>query len=141
MTEPLKGCPCCSGNDYTTCCQPFHAGRLPKDALQLMRSRYAAYALNLVDYIIATTHPASPHYAEDQSSWKHELSDFAKNTTFHRLEVRNFKEKGPLATVTFTAYLFEGPKDSTFTERSYFEKVKGQWLYRAGELLKLPPKN
>ena len=52
-------CPCSSGLPYHDCCAPLHQGeRHAADAEALMRSRYAAYALQQIDYLIATTVPA-----------------------------------------------------------------------------------
>lgn len=134
MTEIDQLCPCCSGNIYSNCCLPLHQGSLPSNALQLMRSRYSAYALNIPDYIIATTHPANPQYSENKFSWKRSISYRAKHSTFNKLEILDFKEKGTLATVTFTVYVtYEGQED-IFTERSIFEKIDNQWLYRSGHL-------
>ncbi|MBJ7449651.1 MAG: hypothetical protein JHC93_04750, partial [Parachlamydiales bacterium] len=53
----MKTCPCHSSLDYEKCCKPFHDGIPAPTALALMRSRYSAYALHLIEYIIATTHP------------------------------------------------------------------------------------
>lgn len=130
----MTRCPCTSGKEYAACCKPLHEGRLAKDALELMRSRFSAYALDLADYIIATTHPASPHYSEDKFNWKRSVSRFSKNCSFQKLEVLEFKEKGSLATVTFTAHILEGNQDATFTEKSLFEKMGGKWFYRSGQL-------
>lgn len=127
-------CPCSSGKAYSKCCRPLHKGKLAENALQLMRSRYSAYVLNLPDYIVATTHPANPQYLENKFSWKRNISQFSKKTTFHKLEVLDFKEKGNVASVVFTAFISESGKDATFTERSYFEKKTTLWLYRGGQL-------
>lgn len=127
-------CPCFSGKEYQVCCQLFHQGSPPENALLLMRSRYAAYALNLPEYIIATTHPASPQYMDNKFSWKRSISQFAKHSSFQNLEILDFKERDGLAVVTFTAYMAQEGKDVTFTERSYFEKKGGRWLYRVGQL-------
>ena len=127
-------CPCSSGDTYTTCCEPFHQGKLPENALQLMRSRFSAYALNLPDYIIGTTHPASPQYLHDKTTWSRQISEFSSQTEFKKLEILNFQETEHFATVTFVAYLFQNNNDATFTERSYFEKLDGKWLYRSGQL-------
>lgn len=132
MNETIQQCPCCSGEEYAKCCHPFHKGEPAKNALQLMRSRYAAYVLNLPDYIIATTHPASPQYMEDKLSWKRGISQFSTQTTFEKLEVSNFRENETLATVTFTVHITQNERDNTFTETSYFEKIHGRWLYRNG---------
>ena len=128
-------CPCCSGDEYGACCKPFHEGVFAENALKLMRSRYSAYVLNIPDYIIATTHPASPQYLENKFSWKRSLSRFSQDSSFSKLEVLDFKEKNTVATVVFTAYLTQEGLDATFTEKSYFEKVRRRWLYRGGQLV------
>jgi peptide deformylase len=130
----INQCPCCSLKEYEKCCKPFHQGIIPKDALQLMRSRYSAYVLNIPSYIVETTHPASAQYSENKFFWKQNISKFSKNSTFHRLEILDFKERETLAAVTFTAYLSQNDQDATFTERSYFEKMNDQWFYRSGQL-------
>lgn len=134
MTELRNPCPCGSEKEYDHCCQIFHKGKRPKNALLLMRSRYSAYVLNIPDYIIQTTHPANPQYSENKLAWKQSISQFSLHTTFHKLEVLDFKEKNTLATVTFTAHLSQEGNDSTFTERSYFEKINNRWFYRGGQL-------
>lgn len=125
-------CPCGSGEPYFKCCEPFHQGLEPASALQLMKARYSAYVLNIPDYILKTTHPASPQYTENLSQWKRNVVAFSENTHFQRLEVIDFHEAGELATVTFTVFISQGGKDVTFTEKSYFEKRKGKWLYLRG---------
>lgn len=134
MRNLSNPCPCCSGKAYNECCRPFHEGSIPENALQLMRSRYSAYALNMPDYIVATTHPASPQYLEDKFSWKRNISQFSKNSFFNKLQILDFKENKTLATVSFTAYLSQDDCDATFTEKSYFEKLNGRWFYRSGQL-------
>jgi peptide deformylase len=129
-------CPCSSKKDYDVCCKPFHEGLAPKNALELMRSRYAAYALNLSDYIVTTTHPANPKYINNTFSWKRSISQFSQNTLFNQLEILDFKENKTVATVTFIAHISQNNEDATFTEKSYFEKFKGRWLYRDGQIAK-----
>lgn len=126
-------CPCHSGKPYTDCCKSFHDGSLPDTALKLMRSRYAAYALNLPAYIMHTTHPLSPHFSKDAPLWLRHISDFSLHTQFNGLDILDFKESGNKAIVVFTAHLMQGGKDVSFTEKSIFEKVDGKWLYHSGE--------
>jgi len=57
---PTADCPCGSGQTYAACCQPWHDGlaqgvHAPTPEA-LMRSRYSAYALGLIDYLLATWH-------------------------------------------------------------------------------------
>lgn len=127
-------CPCTSGKLYEECCQPFHEGIIPENALELMRSRFAAFALDISDYIVSTTHPASTQYFENKFSWKRSLSNFSRAFSFDELEILDFKEKSSIATVTFIAYLSHDGKDATFTEKSLFEKYGGRWLYKEGQV-------
>lgn len=134
MIDLINPCPCCSMKEYDDCCKLLHEGAIPENALQLMRSRYSAYVLNIPDYIVATTHPASPQYSENKFSWKRSISQFSSISSFHKLDILEFKENKTLATVTFTAYLSQSSEDATFTEKSYFEKINNRWLYRGGQL-------
>ena len=97
-----------------------------------MRSRYAAYALGLVEYLMQTTHPDSPHRGGE--GWAEELRVFCEGTRFDGLEILATSEAdGDQGTVTFTATLRQGERDVRFTERSTFLRVEGQWLYVDGE--------
>lgn len=99
-----------------------------------MCSRYSAYALNNVDYIVRTTHPRHPSVSQNLQRWKEEILQFAMNTDFERLEVLDFKEQGDHAAVIFVAHLKQSDEDMTFTERSYFTKDHGKWLYVNGDV-------
>jgi len=44
-------CPCGRGR-YADCCGPLHAGMPAADAEALMRSRYSAYALGFVLFMV-----------------------------------------------------------------------------------------
>jgi len=133
-------CPCGTSKRYEECCKPFHEGKSPEHAVLLMRSRFAAYALHLPEYIIETTHPKNPHYQSDPVKWAQEISEFCQNTQFKGLKILESSETGSVATVTFRATLFQDGKDASFTEKSAFEKVRGRWLYRRGEMYPSIPK-
>ena len=117
---------------YKACCQPFHKGKNPPTPVQLMRSRYSAYALGLVGYIIKTTHPASPHRERDVRAWRKQLKAFCDRTQFVGLKILDATQDGDTATVTFHAMLLDGGRDASFVEKSRFERVKGRWLYVEG---------
>lgn len=122
-------CPCGTKNTYDICCRPFHQGKWPVSALQLMRSRYSAYALCLTEYIIATTHPENLEFCHDIPLWSKKISDFCLQTEFKKLEILDFQEQDDVATVTFVAHLVQDKQDISYTEKSGFKKIKGQWLY------------
>jgi SEC-C motif domain protein len=55
-----QACPCGSANTYATCCAPHHHGTQPAPTPEaLMRSRYSAYVLGLLDYLLRTWHPST----------------------------------------------------------------------------------
>lgn len=129
-----KKCSCGSGNTYATCCGRFHRGELAQTALELMRSRYSAYALKKIDYIIQTTHPAHADWKKPLAQWKQELLNFSTHTSFQRLEILAVQEGSTLSFVTFQAHLSQAGKDVSFTECSRFEKLNDRWFYRSGGL-------
>jgi SEC-C motif domain protein len=51
-------CPCGSGTTYDSCCGRLHRGAAQAaSAEELMRSRYAAYAVGDLDHVFRTWHP------------------------------------------------------------------------------------
>jgi SEC-C motif domain protein len=131
--DPNLPCPCCSGKLYSACCEVYHQGQAAKTAKELMRSRYSAYALHHVDYIIRTTFPRHAAVSHHLDTWKKEVFQFCLSTTFEKLEILKYKELPDRATVIFIAHLKQGETDATFTERSYFAKVDGVWYYVNGD--------
>lgn len=100
-----------------------------------MRARYCAYAKNIPDFIIKTTHPGNPDYDPDLSAWKESISAFATTTTFKSLEIEKVIENPHLAIVAFSAQLMQNGKPSSFKEESLFEKYHGRWLYKGVRLV------
>jgi len=58
MDKTHDRCPC-GGAAYAQCCGRFHHGALPDTAEQLMRSRYSAYVLGLMDYVHQSWHAST----------------------------------------------------------------------------------
>jgi len=134
MTK-YKPCPCWSKLLYHKCCKPYHDGALPDNALALMRSRYSAYALNLVDYIVGSTHPSNPQYNADLVKWKSELSQFSSGFKFDGLKINQFVDGPESATVSFTASITGSGGDASFSETSIFVKESGKWFYKSGDVV------
>lgn len=117
----MQACPCQKDRFYNECCYPFHIGeKEPKDPLELMKSRYSAYALKLSDYIIETTHPNNPHYDRDLARWKVSIDEFCYNTLFLNLEILSHSYNKSEGYVTFKAYLEQKGQDVSFEEKSHF---------------------
>lgn len=130
----FERCPCASKALYHKCCKPFHDGTPAADALHLMRSRFAAYALGLADYIIDTTHSDHPEFSKERAKWKESIETFSRATNFDHLTIEEFIDGDETATVTFTAHLRQGGSDATFGEKSFFVKENNRWFYKAGEI-------
>ncbi|HEX7112806.1 MAG TPA: YchJ family protein [Mizugakiibacter sp.] len=121
-------CPCGSGRTYARCCAPLHAGAPAPDAEALMRSRYAAYALGLEPYLLASWHastrPAALHLAAQRPP-----------PTWLGLEVKRHHADGDRATVEFVArYRIGGGRAQRQHEISRFVREDGRWYYLDGIL-------
>ena len=128
MSRP---CPCTSKKPYDRCCGPFHAGAAaPETAEALMRSRFSAYALGKVDYLIATR-PEAKRPEENRD----ELLQYCKSVSCVGLKIVG-KEKGGKADdtglVTFHASLQANGRRTLHIETSTFAREDGKWVYVDG---------
>jgi SEC-C motif-containing protein len=129
VTQP---CPCHSGQPYAHCCQPFHEGKQRPSPTQLMRARYAAYALGNVRFIRQTQRPEHGRTAQAQenASQRRAIQAFCQNTQFLGLQILADEILSESqATVTFHATLLQNGQDASFTEQSLFERYQGRWFY------------
>ncbi|HEV8052008.1 MAG TPA: YchJ family metal-binding protein [Parachlamydiaceae bacterium] len=127
-------CRCGSGEIDEKCCFPFHQGALPKTALELMRSRYTAYAMGNADYILKTTHKDNRESHKSAKLQMQQILSFCQNTEFNGLKILEVREGDLSSTVTFHVILSQNNHDASFTEKSFFEKVNGAWFYLKGEV-------
>ena len=121
-------CPCCSGKLYEECCELFHSKKkFPKTAEELMRSRYAAFAIPNGDYLWETTLPNKRKFHH-----KTELENWGKENTWTKLEIIKSSEKE----VEFKAYFTDKfGKENIHHEFSTFKKVDKKWYYVSGKFL------
>lgn len=104
-----------------------------------MRSRYAAYALGLAEYIIDTTDPDGPAWeggGDDASRarWLASIQRFSRTMTFRALRIVATTMEGPAAgTVHFRAELSQDGRPGAMEELSRFVHRGGNWRYTAGE--------
>lgn len=125
-------CVCGSGRKARACCLPLHEGAAAASPEALMRSRYAAYACARVGYLVATTHPDSPHRRADARAWAEELRAYCAALDCDGLTVHEAGLDADGGYVSFTARLRLGGQDVSFRERSRFRQVDGRWLYLDG---------
>ncbi|WP_121964290.1 YchJ family protein [Myroides sp. N17-2] len=123
--ELEQPCYCCSGKEYSHCCEPFITLKEnPNTAEQLMRSRYTAYALANAIYIVNTTHPKTRHAHNKKA-----ILQWAKENIWLQLEIVASEE----SRVVFKAH-FKDIEGNVYIhyEDSLFEILGGKWYYVSG---------
>lgn len=129
-------CPCGSLIKYKKCCKPFQEDiKTPINALELMKSRYCAYAIEKSEYIILTTHQNNRDFNTDTKVWNNDILDFSRNTKFEKLEILEFIDGQTESFVTFKANITQNKQDVSFIEKSRFIKENGKWQYIDGEFI------
>ena len=111
-------CPCGTGNLLDACCGHYHDGIGAPSAETLMRSRYSAYVLGLIDYLIGTTLPVQQPGLDRQS-----IAAWSAQSTWLGLEVEQsevFGGQPEHAFVTFTARWHDADGEHHHRERSSF---------------------
>ncbi len=131
-------CPCSSGQDYAVCCEPILTQEVnAKTAEQLMRSRYSAYALGHVDWIVDSQSPDGRAFVDRQAT-----EQWSKRATWHRLEVLSTQGGGEDDTegfVDFKAYYTIAGEDITHHEVASFRKEADTWFFVDGIEVKPRP--
>ena len=119
-------CFCRSGKEYKHCCAPFHLHTaVPEKAEQLMRSRYTAYVLKNIPYIVATTVPSQQTLLET-----HLLQEWADNTTWLGLEILKTENLTKTQSAVEFKAIFQGEEEElAHQERSIFVKIENRWYF------------
>ncbi|WKY57147.1 YchJ family protein [Vibrio sp. SNU_ST1] len=122
-------CPCGSKNTYQQCCESAHlhhsAVETPE---QLMRSRYSAHVLGLVDYVVATYHPSCNAEAQREGIAESIDSDWVGLEVIDTA-AGSHQDEG---FVEFKAYFNEGTEQFCMQECSRFVREDGLWYYIDG---------
>jgi len=129
----MKPCPCCSGREYSECCEPYISGlKNAPTAEALMRSRYSAYVEHAIDYIVNTC-------AEDEQERIDidQTRSWSEKSKWLGLKILATEKGGPAdteGTVEFEAlYEMDGLRDIHY-ERARFKRKNGTWLYSEGSV-------
>ena len=128
--EKNRPCPCGSGLKFAECCGPFLEGSRPAPTAEaLMRSRYTAFAVQDVPYILRSWHRSTRPGSLD-------LSDEA-GFDWHGIEVLETEAGGAedkAGVVEFIANFSGHGQDHRLHERAKFVCEEGQWLYVDGKV-------
>lgn len=126
-------CPCQSGKPFNYCCGPAVNGSRPaKTAEALMRSRYTAFTLGAVDYLIESTAPENRR--EEDRELMMEQSQITNWVELKILDTKAGQANDLTGEVSFEAS-FESPEgEGTLKETSRFRYEDGRWYYVDGDL-------
>lgn len=124
-----SSCPCSSGKAYAVCCGRFITqGVLPETAEQLMRSRYTAFVLKNVAYLLASWHESTRPASLDLDAATKWLG-----LRIDRVEAGGVADERGV--VCFVArWRIGGGKAQRLVECSRFVREQGRWFYLDGDL-------
>jgi SEC-C motif-containing protein len=129
MNELPILCPCGTGLKYSDCCQPYHDKKADAPtAEKLMRSRYSAYAVGMIDHIERTNHPGGRDAFDRESSIA-----WSKTSKWIGLEVLSTKEgqsTDQSGEVEFNARYEREGKEHVHYEVGLFERIDSVWYYK-----------
>jgi SEC-C motif-containing protein len=119
-------------------CMPLIRGeRLPTTAAELMASRYVAYRVAAIDYLVETNDPKTRADIDRQAA-----EDWSSRAAFTGLEIVNTLQGGPnddTGEVEFIArYTMKGAAH-VHHERSQFRRIDGRWFFVSGDRVSAPP--
>lgn len=124
-------CPCGSGQPFASCCEPILTGnRDATTALQLMRSRYTAFTLADVDYLLRS-HAEKTRPVKDRKS----IERWAKSVVWMGLSIiktESGQANDETCYVEFKATFLENGQPGQIHERSFFHREDGRWVYVSG---------
>ena len=122
-------CYCGSQQPFEKCCEPFIQGKaIPQSCLELMKSRYSAFCIQNVVYLMETTDTQLKSVATERN-----YREFAETSKFVGLEIIRHSEEQNKGMVEFKASFEEGGKTYIHHEVSKFRKNGGRWFYRDGK--------
>ena len=127
MTALLdSACPCQSNKSYGDCCGRFHThAQFPETAEQLMRSRYTAYVLKNVPYIVDTTVPSQQALLNVQA-----IQAWAEETQWRGLQILNTESLTKTQSAVEFNAVFQGEEgEQSHHERSIFVKIDERWYF------------
>ena len=127
-------CYCGSQKDYDNCCWPFLTGRArPENPEQLMRSRYSAFCIKDIDYLISTHHPSmqTPDERDILTRTIHETQWLGLKV----LRIEKEQSDQGVGYVEFVAFYKTNYTTGQLHEKSKFTHENDQWYYLDGLLM------
>lgn len=126
-----KLCPCGSTRIYHDCCGMIIGGK--KEAanpLELMKSRYVAFTMANVEYLMRSHHSKTRQVKESK-----QIKKWAESVQWMGLVILNTQggeETDDIGYVEFRAVYLEAGQIRQIHERSRFERENRKWVYISG---------
>ena len=119
-SPPTQACPCGSGGAYLRCCGVWHQGSQHLQAptpVALMRSRYSAFVLDHLQYLLDTWHPETRPVQLDPNP---------ADLKWLGLHIKHHAQQDPdHATVEFVARYRQAGRATRLHETSRFVRQDG----------------
>lgn len=126
-----NACPCGSALSLNECCEPIITGhRKAITCLELMRSRYVAFTMAQVDYLMKSHHSSTRPVKE-----RKKIKKWAESVQWLGLTIINTldgKEKDATGYVEFQALYIEDGQPQQIHEKSFFKRENDLWVYVSG---------
>lgn len=126
-------CPCGSKKESKDCCLLIINGeKEAKTAEDLMRSRYTAFTLANIDYLMRSQHSKTRDLKD-----KKNIQNWAASVLWTGLQVLETKAgtvRDESGFVEFKALYVEHGKLQQIHEKSLFRRENNKWVYVSGEL-------
>ena len=135
--DPGHPCACTSGKSFAECCRPYLRGeREAPDPVSLMRSRFAAFALQNAAYLLRTLHQTHPDRQRPEAEVLRDLLRAARAFEYRSLAILDevAPDASGRAQVEFRAQVIDRGLDRSFIERSDFLHDGAGWRYHSGKL-------
>ncbi|HZL09316.1 MAG TPA: YchJ family metal-binding protein [Prolixibacteraceae bacterium] len=125
-------CPCGSGQLITNCCKPIIYGeREAKTAQELMRSRYVAFTIANVEYLMFSNY-SKTRPVKDRNN----IEKWAKSVQWMGLIILQTQAgeiNDETGYVEFKAHYLEDGKLQQIHENSLFRRENKRWVYVSGK--------
>jgi len=130
----FEKCHCGSGLMYKDCCKPYIKGKKHAPTAEaLMRSRYTAYVVHAIDYIIETCHEETKPQLNKKGiqKWSEESNWLGLNI----IKVDGGDGESLKGTVEFQVFYEQNRFNKIHHEIATFEKKEERWLYVDGKVI------
>jgi SEC-C motif-containing protein len=126
-----KLCPCGSTHNFDECCEMIISGKREAITCQeMMRSRYVAFTMANVDYLMRSQHSKTRQLKE-----RNRIKKWTESVQWMGLVILNTQlgeVTDTIGYVEFTAMYLEDGLIQVIHENSLFERENQHWVYVSG---------